>query len=106
MTPQPVAKRVECSLCGLDWDKHVKDGAGDVSPLECVRLLKAELATRPTYRGPIPRETPPWRGPYWDYSRPTPIQTPVYPTPPFRVTCAQPAPAVSVTLENTKQGEQ
>lgn len=38
--PEPVAKQVVCSQCGLDWDKH-----GDNPTIEkCVEMLKAEVA--------------------------------------------------------------
>lgn len=55
--PKPVPLHVVCSECGLPWDAHIATGAarkgnpkspGPVSPSECIRLLKAELAQRPT----------------------------------------------------------
>jgi len=43
--PEPVAERVVCSLCGLNWDLHPKDASAE----DCVRLLRSELARRPTF---------------------------------------------------------
>ncbi len=40
--PQPVPQTVVCSECGLKWELHKK-----ATLAECIRLLRAELATRP-----------------------------------------------------------
>lgn len=45
--PAPVVTQTICSICGEDWAQH-QEVDGEVSTLECVRLLKAQLATRPT----------------------------------------------------------
>lgn len=41
--PEPVHKGATCSVCGLDWDRHVQPPTIET----CVELLKAELASRP-----------------------------------------------------------
>ena len=46
-TPAPVVVSTICSVCGEDWQQHNADDNGEVSTLECVRLLKAKLAYRP-----------------------------------------------------------
>lgn len=49
--PQPIVTSTVCSVCGLNWANHMPDASGEVSTLECVRLLKAEIARpRPVYR--------------------------------------------------------
>lgn len=56
VVPKPVPREIVCSECGLPWDRHVlATGARTMSLAECVRLLKAELASRPawTYTGGI-----------------------------------------------------
>jgi hypothetical protein len=40
--PEPVSTRVVCSICGLNWDTH----PADPTLLDCVELLKGELARR------------------------------------------------------------
>lgn len=45
--PEPVPVNVVCSLCGEAWTLHREDN-GEVTTLECIRLLKAK-AYRPTY---------------------------------------------------------
>lgn len=42
-TPEPVVVQTICSMCGLAWERHGEDP----TPEDCIRLLKAELATRP-----------------------------------------------------------
>ncbi len=43
-TPKPVVVTTICSECGLAWEAH-----GDKpTTSDCIRLLKAELAKRPT----------------------------------------------------------
>lgn len=59
-TPQPVPTNVICSICGEPWHEHKEDAKGEVSTLECVRLLKARVAASPTI---IYRDR--WSGPYW-----------------------------------------
>jgi hypothetical protein len=53
--PEPVAKNVVCSLCDEPWSDHKPDSKGNVSTLECIRLLKR----RPKWN---------WHGPTtWPY---------------------------------------
>lgn len=61
--PTPVPVSTVCSVCGLDWERH----GAEPSIETCVRLLREELATRPsrvvtpnTYPGvyPWPVTTP------------------------------------------------
>lgn len=47
--PTPVAKLTVCSVCGLDWERHTKDRKTAPTADVCIRLLKAELAKRPSY---------------------------------------------------------
>lgn len=50
VVPKPVPREIVCSECGLPWDRHVlATGAKTMSLAECVRLLKAELASRPAW---------------------------------------------------------
>lgn len=42
-TPKPVVVTTICSLCGLDWERH----GAEPTTEDCIRLLKAELASRP-----------------------------------------------------------
>ena len=43
MKPKPVVTETICSECGLDWERH-----GDTpTQSDCIRLLKADLATKP-----------------------------------------------------------
>jgi hypothetical protein len=61
--PEPVPKQLCCSVCGMPWQPHkqrpgrTKSGAAVnvASPTleDCVRVLKAELARRPSYAIPI-----------------------------------------------------
>jgi hypothetical protein len=50
MKPEPKATNVVCTECGLDWAKHLA-GPRKKTPTheDCVRVLKAELATRPKH---------------------------------------------------------
>jgi hypothetical protein len=42
--PKPVVAKQVCSVCGLDWERHAeKPGYED-----CIKLLKADLAKRPS----------------------------------------------------------
>lgn len=41
--PEPVPMQVKCSVCAQDWDKH----GDNPTVVDCVRVLKAELAKRP-----------------------------------------------------------
>ncbi len=64
MKPQPVVVTTICSECGLAWEAH-----GDKpTTSDCIRLLKAELAKRPTVT------VRPWIQPY---------PYPVYPSYPY-----------------------
>jgi hypothetical protein len=62
--PAPVPVNVVCSLCGEAWGLHREEN-GEVSTLECIRLLKAK-SQRPTY---IPQPYPAFPRypayPYW-----------------------------------------
>ena len=54
MKPKPVITHTICSECGLDWERH-----GDTpTQSDCIRLLRADLASRPSpiinYPIPIP----------------------------------------------------
>lgn len=40
--PEPVPTNVVCSLCGEAWSLHREDERGDVTTLECIRILKAK----------------------------------------------------------------
>lgn len=40
--PEPIPTLVSCSVCGLSWDAHGEKP----TLLDCVELLKAELAKR------------------------------------------------------------
>ena len=42
--PEPVVTATVCSLCGLAWEKHGDKPTKD----DCIRLLKAKLASGPT----------------------------------------------------------
>jgi hypothetical protein len=44
--PKPVVVTTICSICGENWAQH-QEVDGEVSTLECVRLLKAKIASRP-----------------------------------------------------------
>jgi len=44
VTPKPVVVTTICSECGLAWDAHGEKPTTS----DCIRLLKAELAKRPT----------------------------------------------------------
>lgn len=67
--PKPVAVTTVCSVCGLGWELHGEDPTTD----DCIRLLKAELASRPAIINyptiyPRPYVQPRWPqpyGPYW-----------------------------------------
>lgn len=59
--PAPVAVTTVCSLCGLDWQQH----GADATTEDCIRLLKLELARRPTVIN-VPYVYGPYvYGPYW-----------------------------------------
>lgn len=42
--PAPVVVETRCSLCDLPWEDH----SDDPTTADCIRLLKAQLAVRPT----------------------------------------------------------
>jgi hypothetical protein len=49
LTPEPQPTNVVCSACGLPWAKHLTGPRKQKPTLEdCVRVLKAELASRPS----------------------------------------------------------
>lgn len=74
--PAPVIVQTICSICGEDWAQH-READGEVSTLECVRLLKAKIAFTPTVVIQRPYVTP-------IYYPPTPWwQT----TPQWTITC-------------------
>lgn len=53
MKPAPVVVQTQCSICGLDWNRHLSRGE-DPTLETCVKLLKAEVETlrqRPVYSG-------------------------------------------------------
>src|SRR3954447_21243782 len=69
MKPKPVHTETVCSACGLDWDRHSK-----ATLVECVELLKADLAReklrttpQPAMPYPVPYPAPgvPWRPNPW-----------------------------------------
>lgn len=67
-TPEPVPVNVVCSLCGEAWSLHAEID-GEVSTLECIRLLKAKARANlpprpmyPTYPNPV---FPHYGQPYW-----------------------------------------
>jgi hypothetical protein len=69
-TPKPVPTSVVCSLCGEPWAYHQADKGGEVSTLECIRLLKAKVVYHPVpYVQPVPYPVQPWQPwrtyPYW-----------------------------------------
>lgn len=50
IVPKPVPRDIVCSECGLPWARHeLPQGARTMPLSECVRLLKADLASRPQY---------------------------------------------------------
>lgn len=55
--PAPVVVTTICSICGENWSMH-QEVDGEVSTLECVRLLKAKLAARPYFTYPSYYSTP------------------------------------------------
>lgn len=64
--PEPIALTTICSVCGLSWSDHGETPTTD----DCIRLLKAALAKKPTtIPQPYPVPTPyrpyvrPW---YWE----------------------------------------
>lgn len=67
--PEAVSVETICSVCGLDWDLHGENPTTE----DCVELLKAELASRPTttvIREPVyvPYAERPWKYPRpWYY---------------------------------------
>lgn len=58
--PEPVSTDIICSICDEPWGLH-QEVNGEVSTLECIRLLKAK------------RQTPTivYRQPAWYYQTPT-----------------------------------
>ena len=51
--PEPIPMNVVCSLCGEPWVLHASVD-GEVSTLECIRLLKAKSPTIRWYPQPYP----------------------------------------------------
>lgn len=89
-TPQPVVVQSMCSVCGLEWDRHIMevrpgpDGEPvEVGPslMECIRLLKERVNQLAAYREAVQPSTPwvpvpnaPWpSNPYDLYPPPTRI---------------------------------
>jgi hypothetical protein len=68
-SPKPIPINVVCDLCNEPWHLHQADETGDVTTLECIRLLK--LKAVPQYRGPVVID------------RPVPYPYPVYPNIPW-----------------------
>lgn len=66
--PAPVPQFIVCSLCGEPWTNHKQDENGEVTTLECIRLLKAQRYTTTITIQPQP----------WVYPQPRPYQ-PFYP---------------------------
>lgn len=62
--PEPVSLNIVCSICDEPWHLHVAVN-GEVSTLECVRLLKAKRWT-PT----ITIQPRPYVQPFWPYQPP------------------------------------
>lgn len=58
--PAPVVIATICSVCGEDWGQHEAID-GEVSTLECVRLLKAKIARTPVYAPTYIQPYTPWR---------------------------------------------
>ena len=68
--PEPVPVNVVCSLCGEAWASHREEN-GEVSTLECIRLLKAK----------VPTPVVVWRDRWYPtYPQPTYPTYPTYPT--------------------------
>lgn len=72
--PEPVPVNVVCSLCGEPWSLHCADANGEVTTLECIKLLKAaKNRIGPTY---IPQPYPVYpRYPGWWQTTPIPQVT-------------------------------
>ena len=66
--PKPVIVSQVCSMCGLDWERHGEKPTTE----DCIRLLKAELASRPvtiTIPSVYPYPVVPGAAPYpWWYT--------------------------------------
>lgn len=67
-SPQPIPTFVVCSLCGEPWASH-EEVDGEVSTLECIRLLKAKRYSA-TIIGSGQIVQRPWVQPYnpWPYT--------------------------------------
>lgn len=65
MRPKPVVVTTICSECGLPWEAH----GDEPTTGDCIRLLKIELAKRPSVAIAQPYVYPvypqPWTHPYW-----------------------------------------
>jgi hypothetical protein len=46
--PKPKTVKVVCDMCGIEWAAHKLKPTHEPTLEECVRVLKAELAKRPT----------------------------------------------------------
>lgn len=73
MKPKPVVTATICSECGLDWDLHGENPTQS----DCIRLLKTELAMRPTtITYPVYPYIQPYK-PYWWHTYGTPNTLPI-----------------------------
>lgn len=63
--PEPQPTNVVCSLCGEAWSRH-QEVDGEVTTLECIRLLRAKTPTPLV----IYRDRYPWypQNPQWTYT--------------------------------------
>lgn len=74
-TPEPVPVNVVCSLCGEAWSLHAEID-GEVSTLECIRLLKAKAIRYVPQPYPVYPYVQPYRWPNgvgWTYTTTTPV---------------------------------
>lgn len=62
--PEPVPVNVVCSLCGESWVLHQQDDNGEVTTLECIRLLKARATQIPCI---VPQPYPVYPQRMWPY---------------------------------------
>ena len=70
-TPEPVPVNVVCSLCGESWHLH-NEVDGEVTTLECIRLLRA--------RAPQIIWRDRWNPITWPYTITQPYTSPYYTT--------------------------
>ena len=90
--PKPVVVTTICSLCGLDWERHGESPTTE----DCIRLLKAELASRP---GPtiVLRE----RYPYTPYVPPVILPQPWWSGSSVRYDCSTTSAQVEIRTPAT-----